>query len=518
MAVDYESSLAGRWDKRRNLVHPLLDELVQETPERIVYATDFSVERHWILSEHRIMGTPALPGTAYLELARAALQKWADGQTIELTDVFFLKPLAVEEGDVLKSFTIVKRNGAELEFSVVSKSAPNWREYAKGRARLVDQVSSRHVDLQEIAEQLKGDELVFDGGTGATLNEFNKDGSSVFVSCGLRWNSLLKVKIGDNEALATLRLPDAFTPDLEQLKLHPALLDMCVGFARRYIVEGSYMPFSYERLRIKGPFTQQLYSYLKYREERDPTRETVSFDVSIFDREGREIVEIENFALRRVTDEKNRPALVDTVVPQAATLHVSTTTLNAGITNKEGTDAFQRILAQPNLSQILVSVKPLEDLAEETGLLTDERLAQLQDLDNLASPIASHDRPNMATPYVAPGNELESKLASIWQEYLGIQRVGVNDNFFELGGDSILSIRIIARAKQHNLHIAPNLIFVHPTIAELAAALPAIQDQAPQPLDSPPETEKKGGGFLASDFPDAELSQEDLDDLITQFG
>lgn len=516
MAVDYESSLASRWDKRRSLVHPLLDELVQEMPDRMVYATDFSVDRHWVLSEHRIMGTPALPGTAYLELARAALQKWADGQTIELTDVFFLKPLAVEAGNVLKSFTIVKRNGAELEFSVVSKSTPDWREYAKGRARIVDQISSPKVDLQEIAEQLKGDELVFNGGTGATLDERNEDGSPVFVSCGLRWNSLLKVKIGDNEALATLRLPDAFTSDLEQFKLHPALLDMCVGFARRYIVEGAYMPFSYERLRIKGPFTQQLYSYLKYHEERDPTRETVSFDVSIFDGEGREIVEIENFALRHVTDDKNRPAFLDAVIPHA--IPSSTTTLNAGITNTEGIIAFQRILAQPNLSQILVSVKPLEDLVEETGVLTDEHLAQLQELDNLASPAASHDRPIMATPYLPPRNRLESELASIWQEYLGIQHVGVNDNFFELGGDSILSIRIIARAKQHGLHIAPNLIFIHPTIAELAAALPPIQDQAPQLPEASQETEKKGGGFLASDFPDADLSQEDLDDLITQFG
>ncbi|MEE8584259.1 MAG: non-ribosomal peptide synthase/polyketide synthase, partial [Acidobacteriota bacterium] len=44
----------------------------------------------------------------------------------------------------------------------------------------------------------------------------------------------------------------------------------------------------------------------------------------------------------------------------------------------------------------------------------------------------------------APRNAAEASLAEIWQEVLGLERVGVDDNFFELGGDSILSIQIVA--------------------------------------------------------------------------
>ena len=72
------------------------------------------------------------------------------------------------------------------------------------------------------------------------------------------------------------------------------------------------------------------------------------------------------------------------------------------------------------------------------------------------------------TAFVAPSGETEATLASIWETVLGVERVGVTDNFFELGGDSILSIRIIARANEDGVRITPRQFFEHPTIAELA--------------------------------------------------
>jgi amino acid adenylation domain-containing protein/non-ribosomal peptide synthase protein (TIGR01720 family) len=69
----------------------------------------------------------------------------------------------------------------------------------------------------------------------------------------------------------------------------------------------------------------------------------------------------------------------------------------------------------------------------------------------------------------APHTDAERRLAEIWSAVLGVERVGIHDNFFELGGDSILSIQVIARAKQAGLHLTPRQMFQHQTIAELAA-------------------------------------------------
>ncbi|MRX42079.1 amino acid adenylation domain-containing protein, partial [Flavobacterium sp. LC2016-23] len=70
--------------------------------------------------------------------------------------------------------------------------------------------------------------------------------------------------------------------------------------------------------------------------------------------------------------------------------------------------------------------------------------------------------------YVAPRNPTEEKLATIWQDILGIDRVGITDNFFELGGDSIRAIRILAKINKE-LHINYKLadIYALPSIEKL---------------------------------------------------
>ncbi|HEU0088804.1 MAG TPA: non-ribosomal peptide synthase/polyketide synthase, partial [Pseudonocardiaceae bacterium] len=76
--------------------------------------------------------------------------------------------------------------------------------------------------------------------------------------------------------------------------------------------------------------------------------------------------------------------------------------------------------------------------------------------------------------YLAPRTEHEAVLAGIWAEVLRVDRVGVDDNFFELGGDSILSIQVVARARQAGLGVMPRDVFTHPTVAGMAASVSGV--------------------------------------------
>ncbi|HSE18131.1 MAG TPA: amino acid adenylation domain-containing protein [Pyrinomonadaceae bacterium] len=73
-----------------------------------------------------------------------------------------------------------------------------------------------------------------------------------------------------------------------------------------------------------------------------------------------------------------------------------------------------------------------------------------------------------------PRTESERILVRIWSELLKLERIGRHDNFFHLGGDSILSIQVVARARQSGLLLTPRQIFEHPTIAALARTGEAI--------------------------------------------
>ncbi|MFO0760429.1 MAG: amino acid adenylation domain-containing protein [Byssovorax sp.] len=91
-------------------------------------------------------------------------------------------------------------------------------------------------------------------------------------------------------------------------------------------------------------------------------------------------------------------------------------------------------------------------------------------IDRRALP-APEGRSGIDRAYAPPRDEAETTLASIWASVLRLPKVGIHDNFFEIGGDSILSIQIVARAQQAGLIITPRQIFLHPTVAELAAVV-----------------------------------------------
>ena len=73
--------------------------------------------------------------------------------------------------------------------------------------------------------------------------------------------------------------------------------------------------------------------------------------------------------------------------------------------------------------------------------------------------------------YTAPRNEPERLLASIWQELLGVERVGIYDNFLEIGGDSIISMQVVSRAQRHGFVLKPKDLFTRQTISGLSELL-----------------------------------------------
>jgi acyl carrier protein len=93
-------------------------------------------------------------------------------------------------------------------------------------------------------------------------------------------------------------------------------------------------------------------------------------------------------------------------------------------------------------------------------------------LDRSALPKPNHSRPDVKTPYVAPGNEVETKLSQIWGAVLILDQVGVDDNFFDLGGNSLAGAAVIARVQDvFGVQLPVSELFTSPTVAQLSESI-----------------------------------------------
>ncbi|MCU0532542.1 MAG: SDR family NAD(P)-dependent oxidoreductase [Hydrococcus sp. Prado102] len=141
-----------------------------------------------------------------------------------------------------------------------------------------------------------------------------------------------------------------------------------------------------------------------------------------------------------------------------------------GITFQEGIDALGHILSS-DLHQVVVSTRNLQDVIKEHQNFAVSSL--LEQSENTRE--SKHLRPNLRTAYVSPRNELEHRIAEIYQELLGIEQVGIYDNFFDLGGHSLIGTQLISQLRRNfQIELSMRLLFDTPSVAELALAIQEI--------------------------------------------
>jgi len=508
--------------------HPLLDSCIMDTGEVLAYRTSLRVGKHWPLNEHRLAGKAVLPGTACLEMVRAIYEKHFHRQRIEISDVFFISPLIVEEEEPKEAITFLTREGDRFDFRILSKAksgsgeSSGWLEHARGKVGALSSAAPARRNVADIiarcGRSLGREEIAGQGERHANL-----------VFWGPRWQSLTQAWLGADEAIARLDLPEPFAADLQDWKLHPSLLDVATSLAVRSTDGDIYLPLSYERLLLRNPFLPLLYCHTTLENAPSARRETLTADVMILDENGEVVAEVEKVTFKKMREDAAVSGLTKGGAGSAAKGALAkivaelqrheasvpgmavAAEVTAGIKPAEGLEALQRVLSLET-PQIVVSVGDIR--------MTPERepeaptAAPDQERHEPEESPGRHARPNVRSSYIAPRDDRERTLAGIWQEALGIDQVGIHDNFFELGGDSVIAIQIIAKANKSGFHLAANQMFEHPTISEImdAAAGPAESDGAP---GSPPQPSEAADAASADSF-EFSWTQEELSKIAGQ--
>ena len=575
----------------RPVAHPFLGRLEEGDNEKL-YTTQFSVDKFWLLKEHRIKnGGCLIPGSGYIELARAALAD-TEAKPVVIEKAQFLYPFFV--GDQETKSLQVRLTAKEGGYQFVASSGDDEEaiEHTTGTIRIDESITNalakETADIAALQQQCNAREQLY-----------TDPDHHPFLDFGSHWECLEKVHVGDKQALIDLSLKPEYADELEQLRLHPALLDLATAGAQ-VLIDGYdpyaelYVPIGYGKLEFAGSMPQKVYShvtFVRHTHAKEAGNDTVNFTVSMYDENGKLFCRITDFTMQRVHD-------VAAITQQVASgeHEVDPTlqkVLDLGIAPAEGKAVIENLLSSNLLPEVAVSVFDINGLFEELRKLSappeadvDEGPAHDADadpdipvleakllehpalkqvfvrshldedgsrrfiahfvVDDMASATVSElrkyarqhldaemvpqhfvelyqvptnekgevDRTQMLDPfapeskYVAPRTSTEKQLAKIWQDLLGVDKVGLRDNFFDIGGHSLVSIRVIVRAEKKLGVRLDQAKMVLLTLEQLAADidgekpnLETVTDESAESISSKKsDGSKQSSKFLRSIF------------------
>ncbi|MGE3913030.1 MAG: SDR family NAD(P)-dependent oxidoreductase, partial [Chloroflexota bacterium] len=437
--------------------HPLLGVRTTDAPDKTVYQAQYATSDQWALDQHRLRdGLALIPGTGYLEIARAAMNRGTGNAPVTLTDVAFLSPLSVLDDESKDVRITVEQDGAASTFTIESSAAsrdrgtgqPDWEEHARATVAFEDSQAPALRCLDEIRARCQSRTVVFERGQRTKQEEY--------VTFGPRWQVLRRTDFGTDEALASLSLPAQFSADLDVYRLHPALLDIAAHIGLPLIAgyeqaDEFYVPFACKQVRIWRELPASIYSHVRYRPESARNGLAV-FDVCIMDSRGAVLAEINEFMLKRIDATALAAVRQDNrrtrAVGAAAHLPASQASrsdlpdlvrigMTEGILPAEGAQILSRIIAGEVGPRIVASSLDLHALIEQ--LEATSRAVRAG-----SAGTSKQTRADTGGTYVAPRNDIERQLAGFWQELMGLERAGIHDDFFDVGGYSLIAVRLFA--------------------------------------------------------------------------
>lgn len=491
------------------LDHPLFQGYRQEG-EQVRYTSRLDAG-YWVLDEHRVMGhgSVVMPGTGYLEWTRAALvhhlalemetetkTETTNHHVIQWHEVSFLQPLIIDDGtarilDILLS-PVDEGDSDAVGFDVVVSSHLETDATASiehVRARLCATAAASPEALPEAP--LEVDESVETIGErcGREVWYVAPDLSSkapehcnpleqTLLAYGPHWHHLRQVSVGDREGLAYLALPYGSEQELAAWPLHPGLLDMALGFlglAGDAAIVG--IPFGYEQVVLYRPLPARLYSHARLRPATTAAPHEYRLDITLLDEQDQLIMRVTGYILRTVKSAPHPGKTAGRAADQNPEQTTDSLLSPQALTPEEGSVVFLQVL-QHGEAQILATKEALPLL-----------LAQARQAATVpaAAPTANRptmERPGLSNRYVPPTTDLEHRLVIAWQQFLGIEPIGITDDFFALGGDSLLAIQLVAALRTElRLDLAAQALLNTPTIRGLVALLQAdTQDRSASPV------------------------------------
>ncbi len=274
--------------QKPDVLHPCLDACILNSFGLQVYEKQISPENCMELREHRINGVCVLPGTVYVELATLIGKKHFGSMQFCMKELTFFSLLSCPDSESRTLHVIAREEQDELHISIASKAVNgSWEEHAAAILKhLSHPAPKERVDLSELL---------------SNYQLLSEESDEEFVQLGEHWQTGQKLYVAQDSVILFSNIPFQHQKEAEAYCLYPPLLDGSMN-SGLYLLDGQYLPLHYKNAFFYQQINGPVYSRISVQPQSEELKEIALFDVTLYDAEGNVVGEIEQYALKRVSN------------------------------------------------------------------------------------------------------------------------------------------------------------------------------------------------------------------------
>jgi acyl transferase domain-containing protein/aryl carrier-like protein len=291
------------------VIHPLLHQNTSNLSEQR-FSSIFT-GREFFLADHVVKGQRVLPGMAYIEMARAAVEQaagiLADGYNgIQLRNVVWARPVAIGDQPVQIHIGLYPEDNGVIDYEIYSESGSIDKEHtvhSQGRAVLSTVVKVPALNLKSLQAQCSQSSLNSD--------QCYEAFKAIGIHYGPGHQGINMVYAGHEHVLAKLSLPLSVLETQNQFTLHPSLMDAALQ-ASIGLMMGTgdlqaadniaslrpSLPFALQSLEIMGKLSPAMWAYVRYSDGSKAGDKVQKLDIDLCDEEGNVCVQMKKFSSR----------------------------------------------------------------------------------------------------------------------------------------------------------------------------------------------------------------------------
>ncbi|WP_051313368.1 SDR family NAD(P)-dependent oxidoreductase [Sporocytophaga myxococcoides] len=298
-----EASYEDKVTRLHPLVHANTSSLAEQCFSSVFSGDEFFLKDHKL----KIDGQPeqkVLPGVAYLEMARVAIEqsmpRQSESTIIELRNTVWIQPVIVTANSQVKIalYPNVSDNGLseEIEYEIYTQDDEQRIVHCQGQAVFVNRPAITEINIELLKGKIGYDSL--------DVSRLYAAFTQMGILYGPSHRGIISVNKGDNQVLALLRLPSVVEATQKSYLLHPSLMDsalqvsVCLAEDLNKLGNNPPMPFALESIQIMSACPAEVLVWVRYASDSKPEDSVRKYDVDLCDLNGKVCVRMNGFSTR----------------------------------------------------------------------------------------------------------------------------------------------------------------------------------------------------------------------------